>query len=107
MPKLNLQALDLSSNKYSIFYISISDEELKNLRQYTGLIQLSLKENQIKSFDAIKTNLSGCKNMEELEFSNNPVEKESGFRKFIFDTFSKLEVLDGRDKKGNEVINEP
>lgn len=73
------------------------------MRQFGELVQLSLHNNQIKSLENIKACLSGCKNMEELDISENPVEKDKNFSKVLFETFSKLEILNGKDKNGKEV----
>lgn len=39
-----------------------------------------------------------------MDLQDNPVAKENNYSKVIFDSCSKLEILDNHDKEGNEVL---
>ena len=43
------------------------------------------------------------KQLTQLDLQDNPVSKNANYRSTIFDLCEKLEILDNKDKDGNEV----
>ncbi|CDW81072.1 u2 snrnp-specific a protein [Stylonychia lemnae] len=105
LPKLiKLERLELSDNKIGAY----SDSMLRLVPElYENLRVLKLSNNQIKTFEEI-TDLSKCEKLESLDLSNNPIVVELGeeYTKKIRELLPKLEILDGFNKEGLEVVSE-
>lgn len=50
--------------------------------------------------------MTKLENLVSLDLSNNPVAEEEAYRKSMLEKFPKLEVLDGMDRTGQEVLSE-
>lgn len=80
--KLPLVAVDFSNNQ-------LTDSDLQHLIKFTNLRQLILKGNQIAELESLRV-LSALKELEEVDFSDNPVSTKSGYSKFLFDLYISL-----------------
>jgi len=98
LPKLDkLERLELYDNNIS--------EGLKHLVQYPNLKVIKLGGNKIKSLDEI-AELKALKEIENIDFIENPVSKEKEYSSKMWEMFSSLKVLDGLDKDGEECLSE-
>lgn len=74
---------------------------------YENLKVLKISNNQIKTFEEIQ-GLTKCEKLESLDLSNNPLVTELGteYTAKIRELLPKIEVLDGFNKEGQEVVSE-
>ncbi|CAD8078987.1 unnamed protein product [Paramecium sonneborni] len=96
-PKLpNLQNLVLEQN-------SLDGEAIKFIANtYPNLICLSLAENKIKTFSELEP-IKNLKKLQQLDLSDNPISKQASYFKNVFDLVPGLQVLDNKDKNGNDI----
>ncbi|CAD8090397.1 unnamed protein product [Paramecium primaurelia] len=97
-PRLrNLKYLFLETNQ-------LDKEAIKFVAStYPKLFLLSFHENQIKTFDELEP-IKKMRVLKQLDFSQNPIEKEEGYFQRVFDLLPKLIVLDNKDKNGNDMV---
>lgn len=90
----------------SLMKLELSDNHIKdgleNLARLTEIMQLSLAGNQISKLDDLKP-LTRFPSLVCLELMGNPVAEMQNYSKSIFGMISSLQILDGRDLKGDEV----
>ncbi|CAD8082357.1 unnamed protein product [Paramecium sonneborni] len=99
-PKLSkLQNLELENNSLTGTAIKFIADNFKEL------INLNLSQNNIKSVDELKP-LASLTKLESLELKDNPLTKEAGYHKNVFQLLSSLKVLDNKNQKGEEVLND-
>lgn len=48
----------------------------------------------------------GLKQLSNINLSENPISEEEDYKEKLFEMFPQLEVLDGVDKEGAEVLSE-
>ena len=105
LPKLiKLERLELNDNKigqYSESLLHLIPELYENLRV------LKLSNNHIKTLDEL-TGLTKCEKLESLDISKNPIAEELGkeYEAKVRELLPKLEILDGYNKEGQEVVSE-
>ncbi|CAD8081919.1 unnamed protein product [Paramecium sonneborni] len=96
-PKLtNLENLILEANQLdgsAITYIS------KNFKK---LACLSLADNKISKFEEIEP-LKQLKQLQQLDLADNPITQLPGYFNKIFEIVPSLQVLDNKDKEGQEI----
>ena len=90
----NLIRLELMNNEFPA-------HELKNLADLKDLQSLSLSDNDIKSADDLKC-LAGV-DLAQLDLSGCELAKQADYRDKVFRMFQNLQILDNKDKDGNEV----
>ena len=75
--------------------------------QYPELKVLKVSGNKINSLDELK-HLTSCEHLESLDIVNNPVMGDEGdeAKQKIRDALPKLEVLNGYNKAGEEVLSD-
>ncbi|CAD8088531.1 unnamed protein product [Paramecium primaurelia] len=99
-PKLKkLQNLEFPNNSLTgtaIKFIADNFKELNNL---------NLSQNNIKSVDDLKP-LATLTKLESLELIDNPLTKEAGYHKKVFQLIPSLKVLDNKNEKGEEVLDD-
>ncbi|CAD8073945.1 unnamed protein product [Paramecium sonneborni] len=96
-PKLpNLQNLVLETN-------SLDGQAIKFIANtYPKLMCLSLAENQIKTFSELEP-IKNLKKLQQLDLSDNPISEQADYFKNVFDLVPGLQVLDNKDKNGNDI----
>ncbi|CAD8168685.1 unnamed protein product [Paramecium octaurelia] len=96
-PKLpNLQNLVLEINQ-------LDGEAIKFIANtYPKLLCLSLAENQIKTFADLEP-IKQLKKLQQLDLSDNPIAELQGYFQKVFDLIPGLQVLDNKDKSGNDI----
>ncbi|CAD8071308.1 unnamed protein product [Paramecium primaurelia] len=96
-PKLpNLQNLVLETNQ-------LEGDAIKFIANtYPKLLCLSLAENQIKTFDDLEP-IKQLKKLQQLDLSDNPIAKQQGYFQKVFDLVPGLQILDNKDKNGNDI----
>ncbi|CAD8160592.1 unnamed protein product [Paramecium octaurelia] len=96
-PKLNnLENLILESNQLegsAISYIS------KNFKK---LACLSLADNKIQKFEEVEP-LKQLKQLQQLDLADNPITQLPGYFNKIFELIPSLQILDNKDKEGQEI----
>ena len=90
----NLIRLELMNNKFPA-------ADLKNLAILTELQSLSLSDNEIRSADDLKP-LAGLP-IAQLDLSGTALAEQADYRDKVFQIFKELQILDNKDKDGNEV----
>ena len=75
---------------------------------YPELKVLKLSNNQLKSLSDILVGLASCAKLESLDLTNNPCvgEDQEAYTKDVRSKLPKLEVLDGFNKEGQEVVSD-
>lgn len=84
-------------------------EDLSRLSTlYPELHILKLSNNQIKSLEDVLTALVSCSKLESLDLTNNPCvgEDQEAYTKLVREKLPKLEVLDGFNREGQEVVSD-
>lgn len=100
MEKLN--RLELSDNKIGAY----SESHLELIAQfYPNLRVLKISNNGIKTMEEIKE-LAKCEKLESLDISNNPLCSTEGYTDKVRELLPSLDVLDGFNKEGAEVVSE-
>lgn len=108
LPKLEkLERLELNDNKIGASQAS-NLERLAEL--YQNLRVLKISNNQIKTIEEV-AGLAKCEKLESLDLSNNPIAStETGlgeeYMNKVRELLPKLDVLDGINQKGEEVVSE-
>ncbi|CAD8162912.1 unnamed protein product [Paramecium octaurelia] len=99
-PKLKkLQNLEFENNSLTGTAIKYIADNFKEL------INLNLSQNNIKSVDDLKP-LASLTKLESLELKDNPLTKEAGYHKKVFQLIPSLQVLDNKNEKGEEVLDD-
>ncbi|CAD8175965.1 unnamed protein product [Paramecium pentaurelia] len=99
-PKLKkLQNLELENNSLTGTAIKFISDNFKEL------LNLNLSQNNIKSVDDLKP-LATLTKLESLELKDNPLTKEAGYHKKVFQLIPSLKVLDNKNEKGEEVLDD-
>ncbi|CAD8078623.1 unnamed protein product [Paramecium primaurelia] len=99
-PKLKkLQNLELENNSLTGTAIKFISDNFKEL------LNLNLSQNNIKSVDDLKP-LATLTKLESLELIDNPLTKEAGYHKKVFQLIPSLKVLDNKNEKGEEVLDD-
>ncbi|CAK83495.1 unnamed protein product (macronuclear) [Paramecium tetraurelia] len=99
-PKLKkLQNLEFENNSLTGTAIKFIADNFKEL------INLNLSQNNIKSVDDLKP-LASLTKLESLELKDNPLTKEAGYHKKVFQLLPSLKVLDNKNEKGEEVLDD-
>ncbi|CAD8093239.1 unnamed protein product [Paramecium sonneborni] len=99
-PKVSkLQNLELENNSLTGAAIKFIADNFKEL------LNLNLSQNNIKSVDDLKP-LASLTKLESLEVKDNPLTKEAGYHKKIFELLPSLKVLDNKNQKGEEVLDD-
>eukprot|EP00347_Sterkiella_histriomuscorum_P009084 403342577 len=105
LPKMvKLERLELNDNKIG----SSSDSLLSLIPDlYENLRVLKISNNSIKTIEEIQ-GLAKCPKLESLDLSNNPIVTELGeeYTAKIREMLPKLDILDGLNRDGNEVVSE-
>ena len=65
--------------------VRFKDDIINKLTTIPSLTQILLMENQLQSLEVLKQ-LSCLKNLQEVDFSGNPVALEYNYRPILFDT---------------------
>ncbi|CAD8062592.1 unnamed protein product [Paramecium primaurelia] len=96
-PKLpNLQNLVLETNQ-------LEGDAIKFIADaYPKLMCLSLAENLIKTFAELEP-IKQLKQLQQLDLSDNPISQQQGYFQKVFDLVPGLQVLDNKDKNGNDI----
>ena len=90
----NLVRVELMNNSFPA-------EELKHLAGLKELQSLSISDNDIKTVDDLKV-LAGLP-LAQLDVSGTELAKQADYRDRLFEMFKQLDILDNKDKEGNEV----
>ena len=72
---------------------------------YQNINQLIVSHNNIQTLESLNP-LKSLQNLEEVDFSENPVAAKSGYRDWLFNNIKGMEIVDGTDKEGNIVEEE-
>ncbi|CAG9313819.1 unnamed protein product [Blepharisma stoltei] len=101
-----LKSLENFPRVPSLCKLELSDNKIKggleNLSHLTQLYQLSLAGNQIAKFDDLAP-LTNLENLISLDLFGCPVAELPDFNTKVQEMLPNLEVLNRRDKEGNEV----
>ncbi|CAD8171384.1 unnamed protein product [Paramecium octaurelia] len=99
-PKLKqLQNLEFENNSLTGTAIKFIADNFKEL------INLNLSQNNIKSVDDLKP-LASLTKLDSLELKDNPLTKEAGYHKKVFQLLPSLKSLDNKNEKGEEVLDD-
>lgn len=94
----NLLRLEVNDNK-------LSGDELVHLAHFKTLVILKCANNQIKTIEDLNT-LKDLPALKNLDLSSNPIAELDGYKEKIFALLPNLQILDGCDKSGEEIISD-
>jgi acidic leucine-rich nuclear phosphoprotein 32 family protein B len=94
-----LERLELQDNKFTGEHLGVLCQLYPNLRI------LKLSNNQIKTVEELSV-LKGCEKLEALDVNNNPLCTNEGYAKVVRELVPQVEVVDGFNKEGQEVVSE-
>ena len=83
----------------------LNGKELKTFAKYKALKTLKFAGNNVEDFKDLEC-LKGLAELSNINLVDNPVSELDDYTKTMFKMFPNLEVLDGADKEGNEVLSE-
>lgn len=94
-----LKRFELQENK-------LSGDELKHLSKYAStLVVLKLASNKFTTLDQLNS-LTGLKELKNLDLGANAVTEVADYKKKVWELLPNLEVLDGYNKKGEEILSD-
>ena len=99
LPELpKLQRIEVADNH-------MSGAELKHLLKYPLLATIKFGANNVREIDELKV-LRELPGLQSLDLSENPVVEKEGYREQVLALLPGLQVLDGLDREGHEVISD-
>lgn len=91
--------IELNENK------ALKGKELAHLLKFKELRTIKFANNGVESLEDLEP-LKQLEFLENLDLSGNPVSEADEYKTKVFALLPKLNVLDGLDKEGNEVISD-
>lgn len=79
-----LKVVDLSDNKYRFPTCRLTDKDLETLAKIPTLNQIFLEKNNIETVAALDA-LKVLKDLDRLEFGENPITEEDNYRQKVLD----------------------
>jgi len=83
----------------------LAGEELVHLTKFKTLTILKCANNSVKTIDELAP-LKDLPELKNLDLSSNPVADTKGYKEKIFELLPNLEILDGCNKNGEDVISD-
>lgn len=93
-----LYRIEMADNK-------LPGSELKHLLKFPQLKVIKFGANLLKDYADLEV-LKPLSGLQSLDLSSNPLSDKDGYVEKVFEMFPSLEVLDGLNKEGDEVLSE-
>jgi acidic leucine-rich nuclear phosphoprotein 32 family member A/C/D len=94
----NLVRIEMADNK-------LPGSELKHLLKYPQLKVIKFGANLLKDYADLEV-LKPLSGLQSLDLNLNPISEKDSYDKKVFEMFPSLEILDGLNKEGDEVLSE-